>query len=200
MSKGFLLVVSGPSGIGKGTICRRVLKNNEDLIFSISATTREPRHREKHGENYFFIDEVDFKKKIKNDDFLEYAKVHNNFYGTPKDFVLDSINQGKVVILEIDVQGALQVKKAYPEAVLMFLVPPSMKELKNRITKRGTETKKEIEIRYNNAFEEMNFIEKYDYLVINDRIEDAVENTEAIITSEKLKVERNKDILNKIAD
>lgn len=200
MSKGFLLVVSGPSGIGKGTICNRILKNDKNLIFSISATTRKPRYREKHGKNYFFIEEADFKEKIKNNEFLEYAKVHNNFYGTPKDFVLDRIDDGKVVILEIDVQGALQVKKAYPEAVLMFLVPPSMKELKNRITKRGTETKEEIDIRYNNAFKEMNFIEEYDYLVINDRIEYAVEKTKAIITAEKLKVERNKDILNEIAD
>lgn len=198
MAKGFLLVVSGPSGSGKGTICRELLEKDKNLIFSISATTRKPRHREKDGISYFFIDELEFKEKIKKGEFLEYANVHNNFYGTPKDFVIDKINEGKVVILEIDVQGALQVKKAYPEAVTMFLAPPSMKELKNRITKRGTETEKDINIRYKNAFEELKCIKEYDYVVINDKIENAVEKTEGIIIAEKLKIERNKDILKEI--
>lgn len=198
MAKGFLLVVSGPSGSGKGTICREILAKDKNLIFSISATTRKPRHREKNEVDYFFIDELEFKKKIREDEFLEYANVHNNFYGTPKNFVIDKINEGKVVILEIDVQGALQVKKSYPEAVTIFLAPPSMKELKNRITKRGTETKEDINIRYKNAFEELNFIEEYDYVVINDKIENAVEKTKSIIAAEKLKVERNKDLTEKI--
>lgn len=198
MAKGFLLVVSGPSGSGKGTICREILAKDKNLIFSISATTRKPRHKENNGVDYFFIDELEFKQKIKEDEFLEYANVHNNFYGTPKNFVIDKINEGKVVILEIDVQGALQVKKSYPEAVTIFLAPPSMNELKNRITKRGTETKEDINIRYKNAFEELNFIEEYDYVVINDKIENAVEKTKSIIAAEKLKVERNKDLTEKI--
>jgi len=152
MPKGFLLVVSGPSGCGKGTICNKLLQRNKDLVFSVSATTRRPRNGEKEGINYFFIDDKRFKKMIGNNEFIEYAKVHKNYYGTPKNFVLNEINKGKIVILEIDVQGALQVKKAYSEAILVFLLPPSMSELKKRLTKRGTETEEDINIRYQNAF------------------------------------------------
>lgn len=198
MSKGFLLVVSGPSGCGKGTICNRLLQRNKGFVFSVSATTRKPRNGEKEGANYFFIDDKKFKNMVENNEFIEHAKVHNNYYGTPKSFVLNEIHKGKVVILEIDVQGALQVKEAYPEAVFIFLLPPSMSELKNRIIKRGTETVEDINTRYKNAFEELKFIEEYDYFVINDEIIEAVEKTEAIITAEKLKVKRHKNILEEI--
>lgn len=198
MSKGFLLVVSGPSGCGKGTICNRLLQRNKGFVFSVSATTRKPRNGEKEGANYFFIDDKKFKNMVENNEFIEHAKVHNNYYGTPKSFVLNEIHKGKVVILEIDVQGALQVKEAYPEAVFIFLLPPSMSELKNRIIKRGTETAEDINTRYKNAFEELKFIEEYDYFVINDEIIEAVEKTEAIITAEKLKVKRHKNILEEI--
>ena len=198
MSKGFLLVVSGPSGCGKGTICNRLLQRNKGFVFSVSATTRKPRNGEKEGVNYFFIDDKKFKNMVENNEFIEHAKVHNNYYGTPKSFVLNEIHKGKVVILEIDVQGALQVKEAYPEAVFIFLLPPSMSELKNRIIKRGTETAEDINTRYKNAFEELKFIEEYDYFVINDEIIEAVEKTEAIITAEKLKVKRHKNILEEI--
>ena len=198
MSKGFLLVVSGPSGCGKGTICNRLLQRNKGFVFSVSATTRKPRNGEKEGVNYFFIDDKKFKNMVENNEFIEHAKVHNNYYGTPKSFVLNEIHKGKVVILEIDVQGALQVKEAYPEAVFIFLLPPSMSELKNRIIKRGTETVEDINTRYKNAFEELKFIEEYDYFVINDEIIEAVEKTEAIITAEKLKVKRHKNILEEI--
>lgn len=198
MPKGFLLVVSGPSGCGKGTICNKLLQRNKDLVFSVSATTRRPRNGEKEGINYFFIDDKRFKKMIGNNEFIEYAKVHKNYYGTPKNFVLNEINKGKIVILEIDVQGALQVKKAYSEAILVFLLPPSMSELKKRLTKRGTETEEDINIRYQNAFEELKFIKKYEYFVINDKVIEAVEKVEAVITAEKLKVKRHKNILKKI--
>ena len=123
MSKGFLLVISGPSATGKGTVCKKLLKKNKDLIFSVSATTRKPRIGEEDGVNYFFVDSSKFNTMVENEEFLEYAYVHNNHYGTPKNFVLDNVNQGKIVILEIDVEGALQVKQVYPEAVFIFLLP-----------------------------------------------------------------------------
>ena len=190
MSKGFLLVISGPSGSGKGTVCRKLLKRNKELILSISATTRKPRKREKHGVDYFFIDEEKFEEIVKNKGFLEYANVHGHRYGTPLNFVLDKINNGEIVILEIDVQGALQIKEKFKEAISIFLLPPSMKELEERITKRGTESKKDIDLRLNNAYKELKLVDKYDYLVVNDRVNDAVERIEAIIKAEKLKVNR----------
>lgn len=198
MSKGFLLVVSGPSGCGKGTISKELLRRNEKLIFSVSATTRKPRVGEKDGINYFFIDEERFQSMVSGGEFLEYAYVHNNYYGTPRKFVLDNIEKGEIVLLEIDVQGALQVKKAYPEAVFIFILPPSMDELKNRITKRGTESQKDIDIRLKNAFEELKFVDEYDYFVINDKVKNAVESIEAIVTAEELKVKRHKNLLENI--
>lgn len=198
MAKGFLLVISGPSGSGKGTVCKEVLEQNEDVVFSISSTTRRPRVGEVDGVNYFFWDMDKFQDTIKNNGFLEYAKVHNNYYGTPKDFVLEEIDKGEIVLLEIDVQGALQIKKNYKNVVFVFLLPPTMNELKNRIIKRGTETEEDINRRFKNAFEELNFVGEYDYFVINDRIEEAVKNINHIIQAEKLRVKRHKDIKEKI--
>ncbi len=198
MSKGFLLVVSGPSGCGKGTICKELLRRNDNLIFSVSATTRKPRVGEVDGKNYFFIDDKKFDGMVANGEFLEYAYVHNNRYGTPKKFVLDNIEKGKIVLLEIDVQGALQVKSVYPEGVFVFLLPPSMEELRNRIVKRGTETKEDIDLRLKNAFKELKFIDEYDYFVVNDKVYNAVKKIEAIIIAEQSKIKRHKDLLKKI--
>lgn len=200
MSKGFLLVISGPSGCGKGTICKKILERNEKLVFSVSATTRMPRKGEVEGVNYFFINEEKFGKMVENNEFLEYANVHGNLYGTPRKFVLEQVENGEIVILEIDVQGALQVKKSYREAVFIFLLPPSMSELKNRIKKRGTETEEDIDIRLKNAFKELEFVDEYDYIVINDEVMNAVAKTETIIGAEKLKVKRLKNIIEKIID
>ncbi|HHV46179.1 MAG TPA: guanylate kinase [Tissierellia bacterium] len=198
MSKGFLLVISGPSGSGKGTVCKKLLERNEKLVFSVSATTRKPRPGEIDGVNYFFIDDKKFDEMIENNKFLEYASVHGNRYGTPVDFVMNEIEKGEIVILEIDVQGAIQIKEKYKEAVFIFLVPPSMNELKNRIVKRGTESQEDIDLRLKNALNELKFVDKYDYIVINDEVDEAVSKIEAIIKAEKLRVARLKDILDNI--
>lgn len=198
MAKGFLLIISGPAGTGKGTVCKELLERNEDIIYSISATTRKPRVGEADGVNYFFIDEEKFKSMVKNDEFLEHAFVHTNYYGTPKKFVMDQVNKGEIVLLEIDVQGALQIKNNYSEAVFVFLLPPTMEELKNRIVKRGTESEEDINRRFENAFKELDFVGKYDYFVVNDKIEDAVSDIEAIIKAEKLRVKRHSDIKDKV--
>ena len=194
MDGGFLLVLSGPSGSGKGTVREALMKNNDDIIFSTSVTTRTPRPGEVNGENYFFATREEFEKMVENDELLEHAFVHTNYYGTPKKFVFDEIEKGEIVLLEIDVQGALQVKKKYKEAVFIFLIPPTMDELKSRLVKRDTETEDEIETRYRNAFKELDFVGEYDYFVINDVIDNAVKDIETIIAAEKLRVKRHKNI------
>ncbi|NLC03725.1 MAG: guanylate kinase [Tissierellia bacterium] len=198
MSKGFLLVISGPSGSGKGTVSNQLLNRNEDVIFSVSATTRKPRIGEVDGLNYIFINEESFKEMIEKDKFLEHAFVHNNYYGTPRDFVMEQIEKGEIVLLEIDVQGAMQIKKNYKEAVFIFLLPPTMDELKNRIIKRGTESEEDINRRFENAFKELDFVGEYDYFVVNEKVDEAVSNIESIIVAEKLRVKRQSGIKEKI--
>lgn len=194
MSQGFLLVLSGPSGSGKGTVSQALINRRDDIIFSISATTRKPRPTEVDGENYFFLSEEKFKVMSQNEEFLESAYVHTNYYATPRQFVLDEIEKGEIVLLEIDVQGALQIKKTHKEAVFIFLLPPTMDELKNRIIKRGTETEEDINRRFENAFKELDFVGEYDFFVVNDKVENAVKDIEAIIAAERLRVKRHKDI------
>lgn len=194
MDGGFLLVLSGPSGSGKGTVSEALMKNNDDIIFSTSVTTRTPRPGEVNGENYFFATREEFEEMVKKDELLEHAFVHTNYYGTPKKFVFDEIEKGEIVLLEIDVQGALQIKKKYKEAVFIFLIPPTMDELRSRLVKRDTETEDEIETRYRNAFRELDFVGEYDYFVINDVIDNAVKDIETIIAAEKLRVKRHKNI------
>lgn len=198
LAKGFLLVLSGPSGSGKGTVSQALMKKREDIKFSISATTRKPRPTEVNGENYFFLSEEEFQRMEENNEFLESAYVHTNYYGTPKKFVMDEIEDGEIVLLEIDVQGALQIKKNYKEAIFIFLLPPTMDELKNRIIKRGTETDEDIKTRFNNAFRELDFVGEYDFFVVNDKVENAVNDIEAIIHSERLRVKRHSNIKSEI--
>ena len=195
MSKGLLIVVSGPSGAGKGTICKQLLKQNEDINLSISATTRKPRAGEIEGKNYFFIDSEVFEKMIKDGDFLEHAYVYGNYYGTPKKYVLDKLNEGKDILLEIDIQGALKVKEIYPDGVFIFILPPSMDELKSRIINRGTESEEAISERFKSAYKEIGYVFKYDYAVLNDKIDLATKRIEAIIMAEKCKVSRQKEII-----
>jgi len=193
-TKGQLLVVSGPSGAGKGTICKALIEKNPIWI-STSCTTRKSRVGEVEGVNYFFIEREEFLNRIDNDEFLEYAEVYGNFYGTPRSEVLRLLEEGKDVILEIDIQGALKIKSSYPEGVFIFIMPPSMEELRNRITNRGSETPESLKTRMESAYDEISFASKYDYAVVNDEVHEAVKKIESIIVAEKCRVFKIKDEL-----
>jgi len=187
-ARGLLIVVSGPSGAGKGTICKELLRNHQEVGISVSVTTRAPRAGEIHGVNYFFKTREEFQRMIEQDELLEYAEVYGNYYGTPKQFVVDQIRNGQDILLEIDIQGAMQIRSKYREGIFVFIIPPSMAELKSRIIKRGSETADTLETRFSSAFEEIEFISKYDYFIINDRVETAVSQLHSIIQAEKCRV------------
>ncbi|WP_297136726.1 guanylate kinase [Terrisporobacter sp.] len=190
--KGLLLVVSGPSGAGKGTICKVLMNRNNDLKLSVSATTRQPRNGEVEGENYYFLTHEKFNDMISKNEFLEYAQTYSNFYGTPKGPVMESLEKGQDVVLEIEMQGARQVKQIYPEAILIFVLPPSLNELENRLSSRGTETKEQMQERLSCAFEEIKQIKDYNYFIFNEtnrEVEAALE-IEHIISAEKNKSAR----------
>lgn len=194
-SKGLLIVVSGPSGAGKGTICSRIIDEMKDTKISISMTSRAPRGKEVNGEDYYFISKEEFEEKIKNDEFLEYAIVHSNqYYGTPKAKIEEDLSKGKNVILEIDIQGALKVKEKVSEALFIFIMPPSMEELKDRLIKRNTESKEKMLERFKTAYNEINEFTKYNYVVVNDKVDKAVDKVKSIITSEKCRVDRIEEI------
>lgn len=190
LNKGLLVVISGPSGAGKGTLCKELLKRNKTLKISVSCTTRSPRNGEVDGVNYHFVTKEKFKEMIKDNCFLEHAEVYDNYYGTPFSYVEDVLNQGYDVILEIDIQGALKVKDKYPEGLFIFILPPSMEELKNRIKKRGSETEESLLKRFKSAFKEINYASRYNYAVVNDVVDDAVRKLECIIVAEKCRVDR----------
>lgn len=198
MKKGILLVISGPSGVGKGTITQQLMEKYPDLSFSLSMTTRQPREGEKEGVNYYFTDVETFEKMISENKFIEYAKVHGNYYGTPRDMVEQSLRKGQSILLDIDIQGALQVKKRYPKGIYIFILPPSMRELKNRLLKRGSETQKTFQMRYDNAFKELDLVVAYDYYIINDELEKAVDTLDIILRAERQRV--NEQLLAFIRD
>jgi guanylate kinase len=200
MTKGVLIVVSGPSGAGKGTLCKKLIERNKDIALSISCTTRALRGKEVEGINYYFISTEEFESRIENNDFLEYASVYGNYYGTPKWKVLELIDKGVDVILEIDIQGALKVKEEYQDGVFIFILPPSLQELKERISSRGTDSKEAIIKRMDCAYEELSYVFKYDYAIVNDYIENAVDKIEAIIVAEKNKANRQKQLINSIRE
>lgn len=184
---GKLFILSGPSGAGKGTICKALLAET-DLELSVSMTTRNPRAGETEGESYYFVSKEEFLRKIDASGFLEYAEVYGNFYGTPKQPVIDKLSAGTDVILEIDMQGALKVKENYPDGVFIFILPPSMSELRKRLTGRGTETAEAIEMRLGETLKELSYIDKYDYCVVNGQLEEAVARVKAVVTAEHSRV------------
>ncbi len=191
MSEGLLIVLSGPSGAGKGTVCDALMKHRSDLVLSVSCTTRERRPGEYEGVDYYYKTKEEFEGLIEQGEFLEYASVFSNFYGTPRSFVAEKLSEGNNVLLEIDVQGALKVKESFPDGVFLFLVPPSMEELEKRIRGRATETEEQITARLSKASYEMNKMSEYDYIIVNDHIEKVVKSIESIIEAEKLSVARN---------
>lgn len=188
--KGILFILSGPSGVGKGTVRKRLFEQAEELKYSISITTRQKRPGERDGVDYFFKTKAQFEKLIEQGELLEYAKYVNNYYGTPKQYVKDMLKQGSNVFLEIEVQGALQVKKSFPEGVFIFLFPPSLEELKNRIVGRGTESEELVRNRLKEAQKEIKMMDEYDYVVVNDDVDRAVDKIQSIIVSEHCRRER----------
>ncbi|MBO2944966.1 guanylate kinase [Paenibacillus sp. F411] len=187
-TKGLLIVLSGPSGVGKGTVCSALRTRMPELIYSVSATTRQPRLGEVDGTNYFFKDREQFLSMIEHDQLLEYAEYVGNYYGTPRDFVEETLAKGKDIILEIEVQGALKVKEKFPDGIFIFLTPPSLDELKDRIVGRGTESQAVIDHRMSVAVDELDLIRHYDYAVVNDEINQACKRIESIIIAEHCKV------------
>ena len=168
--QGQLIVVSGPSGAGKDTIVGKVIENNKKIWLSVSATSREPRNGEKEGVNYFYLTKKDFEKKIKQNYFLEYAEYAGNYYGTPKEKIIEKLENGYDVILVIEIQGAMKIKELVPEALFIFIMPPSEKELLKRLKNRKTEEKEKIVERFNIAYKEINEVTKYNYVVVNDEL------------------------------
>ncbi|MBQ6234425.1 MAG: guanylate kinase [Clostridia bacterium] len=197
--KGLLLIVSGPAGVGKGTVNAALMAKHPEIRMSVSATTRAPRPGEIDGVHYFFKTKEEFDRMIEEDAFLEYMHVFGmNYYGTPRAFVEAEREKGNHVILEIDVQGAKKVKAACPDAVMIFIAPPSLSILKERLVGRGTETQESIDKRTATALEELKSLPDYDYMVINDVVEEAVAEMEAILTAELLHTGRNTELITKL--
>ena len=197
MNKGLLIVVSAPSGCGKGTVLHEILKD-DSFYCSVSATTRKPREGEINGVNYYFLSKEEFEQKIKDDAMLEYAQYCENYYGTLKQEVDSNLEKGKNVILEIDVQGAMQIKRQRPEGVFIFMLPPSVKELERRLRKRGTETDDVIALRVAEAEGEIKQASKYDYVMVNAALEDAVEDFKTIVNAQKFKAERAENLIDEV--
>lgn len=196
--KGILIVVSGFSGAGKGTLMKRIMEKYDNYALSISATTRAPREGEVDGREYFFKSVDEFEKMIAQEELIEYAKYVSNYYGTPKAYIMEQLKAGKDVILEIEIQGALKVREKFPDTLLLFVTPPSAKELEHRLTMRGTETPDVIASRMARACEEAEFMDHYDYLVINDDLERCVEELHELIQREHRRVTRNMSFIDQM--
>ena len=193
--RGSLIIISGPSGSGKGTIIKEYLKTNRDHSWlSVSCTSRPIRPGDEEGVNYYFVTKKEFERLIKKGEFLEYAEYNGNYYGTPKEYIESRLSSGIDVLLEIEVQGALKVKELVPEAIFIFIMPPSMKELRERLVGRGTEDIDTILGRFKRAYKEINEVTKYNYVITNDKIEEAVLKMQSIIISEKCRVDRIEEV------
>ena len=192
--QGLLIVLSGPSGSGKNTVCDEVKKNNKNIWESISMTSRKPRKGEIDGKSYYFVTEEEFKKNIEDDNMLEYAKFAGNYYGTPKKNIQKHLDNGEDVILVIEIQGALQIKQKVAQALFVFLLPPSMKELKRRLIDRNTESSSKVMERFERAYKEINELSKYNYVIVNDNVKDAAKKLESIILAERCRVDRIEEV------
>jgi len=192
--KGMIIIVSAPSGAGKTSICDALIKNDKNIVYSVSTTTRKARTGEKNGREYFFVDDDTFKSMVKKNMFVEWAKVHDHFYGTSKKVLEDTINKGKDILLDIDVQGALKIKKQYKDVLMIFITTPTLKILKERLIKRNKDSLSVIKTRLNNAKKELTYLPKYDYLILNDKLDKSIENVKAVISAERLSIKRNKNI------
>lgn len=195
MNKGILVVVSGFSGAGKGTVMKRLMEKYDDYALSVSATTRNPRPGEEDGREYFFRTRDEFEKLIEEDALLEYARYVENYYGTPRSYVEEQLRAGRNVILEIEIQGAMKIKEKIPEALLVFVTPPTVEELERRLTGRGTETAQVIADRLARAGEEAESMGQYDYILVNDTVEECVDHLHQIIVSEHSRVSRNAEFI-----
>ncbi|MFO7815377.1 MAG: guanylate kinase [Halanaerobiales bacterium] len=192
MQRGILFVLSGPSGVGKGTVLDSLMKDYDDINYSTSVTTRTPREGEINGDDYFFVSEDKFEKMKKKNKFLETAKVHGNYYGTPRHYVEECLSKGEDIILEIDIQGAKQIKQGFDDAVYIFLLPPNYEELKTRLEKRDSESPESLKRRLENASEEISEVENYDYSIVNDEVEETVEEVKRVIKKERELKKRGK--------
>ena len=194
-SKGTLIVISAPSGSGKGTVINGLLKNDsKNRWLSVSTTTRPMRSNDIPGVTYNFVSKEEFEKKIEEGYFLEYTNYVGNYYGTPREFISEKLNKGIDVILEVEIEGASNIKKLVPEALFIFIMPPSLQEMVKRLKKRGTDSKEKILERFHTAYKEVNEVTKYNYVVVNDKIEDAIDKVEAIIKAEKCRVDRIEEV------
>jgi len=190
IKKPILVVVSGPSGVGKTTIIKAVLAKRKDIIFSVSCTTRPKRPGEVHGKDYFFITEKEFQKMIEKNEFLEWAHVHGYLYGTPRRFIDEAFSNNKSALLDIDVQGAMKVMETFEDGVFIFIAPPSIKALEERLKKRKTEDEEKIRRRLEDALWELRYIDRFQYLIVNEDLDVAIHSLDSIITAESIKVER----------
>ena len=194
-NSGQLIVISAPSGAGKDTVVKELMKRDgNNLWVSVSATSRSPREGEREGVDYYYLSKEDFEKKIEEGFFIEYTNYAGNYYGTPKKYIKDKIDQGIDVILIIEIEGASNIKKLVPEAIFIFIMPPSLKELVRRLKTRGTETNEKIIKRFHEAYKEVNDVSKYNYVVVNDKLDEAVDKVEAILKAEKCRVDRIEEV------
>jgi guanylate kinase len=198
--KGVLVVISGFAGGGKGTLVKSLMEKYDNYALSVSMTTRAPRAGEQEGVSYFFVSREKFEQTIKEDGLIEYAEYVGNYYGTPKSYVEEQLSKGKDVILEIEIQGALQIRKLFPTALLIFVTPPSAEELKNRLIGRGTETPEVVKKRMDRAAQEADGMGEYDYILVNDTVEKAISDAHAIITAAHARPSRNAELMKSIND